>query len=233
MAIPSFSVIVTAAGSSTRFKDENINGSVKKEFMSVDGHSVLYSAASKFMTIPGMVALAITFDSDVEVQTKYALEDLVLQHDIPILMVEGGKTRQNSVFNALRSLSDNGLGGQFVMIHDGARPFVSLENIYQIFAEASLAGAAAGAIPISDAVIEITDRMTVSRHVDKKRLMLIQTPQIFRFDQILEAHAKAGNDDFEYGDDASIYQKYIGDVSICPGDECNRKITWPHDLEGM
>jgi 2-C-methyl-D-erythritol 4-phosphate cytidylyltransferase len=231
MPIPPFSVVITAAGLSARFKDDDANGSVKKEFMSIDGHSVLYRAAVPFFSIPGLAAVAVTYDPQVEAQTKYALEDLVLQHSIPVLMVEGGETRQKSVFNALQALSSNGLSGDFVMIHDGARPYVQLGSIYQVFGQASVSGAAAGAIKVSDAVVEATDDGFIKRHVDRSGLYLIQTPQIFRFQDILKAHQMASDDGVQYPDDTSVYQKYIGKVALCQGDERNRKITWPHDLE--
>lgn len=231
MSIPSFSLIVTAAGSSSRFRDEGVNGGIKKEFMSVNGHSVLYLAVSPFFSIPNLKAVAVTYSKETEAQTEYAMEDLCIQRDIPILMVPGGETRQASVFNALSALDENGISGDFVMIHDGARPFVSAENILQIFGTASIAGAAAGALRIADAVVELDDEGYVKRHVDKSHLFLIQTPQIFRFPDILAAHRKAADAGETFPDDVSIYKKYVGDVQLCHGDERNRKITWPHDLE--
>lgn len=232
MPMPSFSLVIAAAGSSSRFRSGKANGNTKKEFMALEGHSVLYSATIPFFSLPTLKAVAVTYAKELESQTKYALEDIVLQTRVPVLMVEGGGTRQASVLNALAALSENGLGGDFVMIHDGARPFVSVETICEVFGAAAVSGAAAGVIPVSEAVVTLDDEGSIASHVDRSKLFLIQTPQIFLFKRMLDAHIKAAESGLKFVDDASIYARYAGKVSVCPGDERNRKITWPRDIEG-
>lgn len=226
MSIPSFSLIITAAGSSTRFDSNN-----KKELMSLNGHSVLFNATAPFFDIPSLKAVAVTYNPAFEIQTKYALERLVLQKDVPILLVEGGDSRQQSVLNALRALKENDLLNEYVMIHDGARPFVKTQNILNTFALATFTGASAPAINIADALIEVDEDGLLVSHKSKKNLRLIQTPQIFKAEAILGAHEKAINDGKEYLDDCSIYQTYVGPVVLAQGDTTNKKITYPEDLE--
>jgi len=230
MNIPSFALVVTAAGTSNRFKAE-VNGNTKKEFMAIDGHSVLYLSIKPFFGIPNLKKIIITSLPNFMVQTEYALEDLHLQKQIPITIVPGGKTRQDSVFNALKELKDEDV--DFVMIHDGSRPYIKLDTIMQTFATATIAGASAPCIEISDSVKEIDENDLIVNHVDRKNLRLIQTPQIFKFENILKAHEKAQLEQIiNFTDDTAIYEKYTGKrVILCKGDYSNKKITWAEDLK--
>ena len=93
MSIPSFALIVTAAGSSLRFSSTYENSeSVKKEFLQLDGHSVLYRATEPFFEIPSLQAVVVTYKDDSLDETIVALEDLADINTIPMFFVKGGKS---------------------------------------------------------------------------------------------------------------------------------------------
>lgn len=234
MAPSSFCLVVAAAGSSTRFSNPKAGVRGKKEFAQLGGRAVLAGACAPFLKVPGLAAIAVSCDPALVAQTRQALGDIATQKAVPVLLVDGGATRQRSVFNALRALEASGLGRGFVAIHDGARPFVALENILSILeaARSSSAGAAVGAIPIADAVARVDGGAIVESGIDKSSLRLVQTPQIFRFDAILRAHELADEAGESFPDDASVFDRFIGQVAVVQGDERNIKITWPGDLGG-
>ena len=125
---PSFAAIITAAGKSERF-NRNQEESVKKEYLKIDGHTVLYRATEPFFEIPGLAAVCITCPEGSEDETLIALEDLADINTIPFLIIPGGKTRKESVSKALNALRSFESNIEYVAIHDGARPFITPELI--------------------------------------------------------------------------------------------------------
>lgn len=225
-------VIVTAAGSSCRF-NEHSEKSQKKEFISLEGHTVLYRAVEPFTEVDGLCAIAITYRKNTLEETEKALEDLTSQISVPVLFVEGGETRQRSVFNALKALYEkNGeLQIDYVSIHDGARPFVTKQLIGFTLAAALQYGAAAPAVSVNDTLIRTDGEGFICGRLDRTNVCRIQTPQIFRFPDILEAHvAAAENGEKKYTDDTEIYTDYGRKVAIVEGSPDNIKITFRKDL---
>lgn len=137
--------------------------------------------------------------------------------------VFGGATRQDSVFLGLQALNHLG-GGDIVLIHDAARPFVSADEIERLVREAAKTGAATLAIPVSD-----TLRHNDGHTVDRDGLWAIQTPQAFRYDLICEAHRKAVPSTV-YTDDSSMVAALGHKVSYVMGSRMNFKITTADDL---
>jgi 2-C-methyl-D-erythritol 4-phosphate cytidylyltransferase len=99
-----------------------------------------------------------------------------------------------------------------------------------VLALAEASGAAAPALPAVDTLKEIDAEGTIVAHPSRSSLVAIQTPQGFRFPEILAAHRLAAADGREYTDDTEIWGRYRGPVRTCPGDPNNRKITYPGDL---
>ena len=129
MHIPPFALVLTAAGSSLRFSSSFAEGeSVKKEFLKIDGHSVLYRAALPFYRTPGLAAVAVTYREGCEDETIIALEDLADISAIPLVFVRGGATRQESVHLALEKLAAFPVSFDYAAIHDGARPYIKLRQ---------------------------------------------------------------------------------------------------------
>jgi 2-C-methyl-D-erythritol 4-phosphate cytidylyltransferase/2-C-methyl-D-erythritol 2,4-cyclodiphosphate synthase len=139
------------------------------------------------------------------------------------LFVEGGKTRQESGRRGLEVL--NKLNPSIVLIHDGARPWVKPRTIQQVVEGVQHTGACAPVVPLVDALKRLNPDRTLESHVDRSTLVGIQTPQGFRFSEILQAHRLASKEEREYLDDTEIYHRYIGPVSTVPGEKSNIKIT--------
>ncbi len=222
--IPPFALIVTAAGSSTRFCEEE----VKKEFLKLDGHTVLYRATEPFFEIPSLAAVVITTKEGCEDEALVALEDLVDVNSIPMLITKGGKTRQESVHLALEKLNELGIPFQFVAVQDGARPYVKPDLVIQILAAASQVGGAIPALPTTDSLRRIDKNGLICECIDRRGVVSVQTPQIFDFERLLTAH-RAAKDNMGT-DDAELFVNAGFACTVVEGDKENIKITYLSDI---
>lgn len=139
--------------------------------------------------------------------------------------VPGGKERQQSVFEGLKVIK----GNPVVLIHDGARPFVNQKTIHALLQTVVSKGAAVAATPVKDTIKKGVNGM-VDETIDRSSLWAVQTPQAFRYEEIIRAHKMAEVDRFLGTDDASLVE-YIGEkVYIVEGNYENIKVTTPEDL---
>ena len=224
---PSFAAIITAAGKSERF-NRNQEESVKKEYLKIDGHTVLYRAAEPFFEIPGLAAVCITCPEGSEDETLIALEDLADINTIPFLIIPGGKTRKESVSKALNALRSFESNIEYVAIHDGARPFITPELIIKTLAAATIAGSSVPAIRINDSVKRLGEDGMIKESVEREGLVCVQTPQIFRYMEILDAHISSRNNNAT--DDIEIYLEDGKRCMPVQGSAENRKITYLSDI---
>lgn len=142
-------------------------------------------------------------------------------------LVAGGETRQDSVFNGLKVLPHD---TDFVVVHDGVRPFVTDEMIFACLEAAADWGAAVAAVPVKD-TIKITDRDEfVVDTPDRSQLWAVQTPQVFRTDLLIEAHQHAHRKRIQLTDDAALVEQLGLKVKCVMGNYSNLKITTPEDL---
>lgn len=141
----------------------------------------------------------------------------------------GGKVRQQSVHNGLAHLESR---FKFVIIHDGARPFLSPELLNRCIREGVASGAATAAVPVTDTVKRADASGLVAETLDRSHLWQVQTPQVFRTELILEAHRRAQEQAVEGGatDDASLVERLGVPVKLVLGDPLNIKITRQADL---
>lgn len=233
-------LVLTAAGSSTR-----MGGAVKKEYLplsSEPGISVLSAALYAFYATGLFSRIVITLPPLGEADARDALAadsrfpPLPWESpDLPCLtFAQGGKSRQESVFNGLETLErcavQDGVWPDLVLIHDAARPWVTADTIRSVADTAAARGAAVPGIPPVDTQKEVDPSGRILRHLDRSSLVSVQTPQGFRFREILSAHRKASADGRVYTDDTEIWGRYSGDVFVCPGDPANKKVTFREDL---
>lgn len=229
-------VIVTAAGSSTRM------GGDKKEFLPT-AHTkgtVLSAATEPFFSACPVEALVITLapgsgTEGIE-KTKKALfaspilQDIFAQDSSPkLFFTEGGATRQESVFKGLLLLQEK-YPVDVVLIHDGARPFITANVISKVYKKVLEQGAAACGVPPVDTQKEVDKEGKILRHLNRSSLISIQTPQGFLFKPLLEAHIQASTDGIIYTDDTAIWNTYVGSVFVTEGCSENKKITYPEDI---
>lgn len=220
-------IVICAAGSSTRF-----GSSVKKEYLPLETGTVLSTCVKKFINALNISALVITVPHNGTEQAKAALfNDPSINYPENIFFTEGGSTRQESVYNALLTLQSLKNPPEYVLIHDGARPFVTEKIITDTINAAILHGAAApGTTPVDTQKL-LDENNFIVEHLQRSRMSAIQTPQGFRLKELLEAHKKALQDKKEYTDDTEIWGKYCGKVMAVHGDAVNKKITYASDYD--
>ena len=230
MSFPAHGVIITAAGNSSRF-NSTLEHPCKKEFMLLDDRTVLYHAAQPFFALPGLKVVVVTHPEGLRDETESALDNLVFATTVPVILIPGGNSRQESVRRALETLQGEDIPEiKYVLIHDGARPWITEGTIISTLAMATVFGGAAPVLPIHDAVKRVDAEGLIASHVDRSGMVTIQTPQAFRFPMILEAHRIAASAEKSYVDDTEIFTDFGGIVGTSEGDEHNRKITVAQDM---
>ena len=157
----------------------------------------------------------------------------------PVRVLRGGATRQESVARALEEVPAE---TEFVLVHDAVRPFVTREQIEGVIAEAQACGAAILGIPATDTIKEVKrvgqsranhseDVALITATIRRERIVLAQTPQVFRCALLKEAFARAAADGATASDEAMLVERLGQDVHVVHGSERNIKITRPADLE--
>jgi 2-C-methyl-D-erythritol 4-phosphate cytidylyltransferase / 2-C-methyl-D-erythritol 2,4-cyclodiphosphate synthase len=233
-------------------------GGVKKEYLALPSLSetpltVLGAAVSAFASLPQIRPIVITVPPGEESEARSLLPKGLTSENERIFFVSGGKTRRASVHNALLFLASH--KPAYVLIHDGARPWIKKELIGKIIEGAIKYGAAIPALPLVETPKELgfvnensnifyhgvtqseesKEYRFIKRHLKRGNICTVQTPQGFAFPEILAAHEKAvereAKEGFEYTDDAEVWGEFTGQVAAIPGDPENRKITYPEDLE--
>ena len=171
------------------------------------------SAALLFHSGCDRLVIAVTAD------TRPAAE--ALKAPVPVTLCDGGSTRGQSVLNALRAAQ--GQPGDIAVIHDAARCFQTAEAVRAAIAGARETGSGVASLPMTDSVFDTSTQTPL----DRSKLVRTQTPQAFRFEEILSAYEQAG--DQIATDDAALYARFIGPVTFTPGDPRGRKLTTPAD----
>ncbi len=222
------SVIIPAAGLGTRMgrgapEKEGIS---RKQFMLLNGSPILIHTIRKFVITPLVTEIVVALRAD---DLAWA-NDHFARQGFPKLVrtVEGGESRQQSVENALATISDD---TDLVAVHDAVRPFIEPRTIEKVILEAAQSGAAiVGIVPV-DTVKQI-HRNKVRATLPRERLILTQTPQVFRLNLIRDAFEKARQDLFIGTDESSLIERLeVVEVSVVPGTDRNIKITKPTDME--
>jgi 2-C-methyl-D-erythritol 4-phosphate cytidylyltransferase len=143
-----------------------------------------------------------------------------------VLLVAGGVDRADSVWNGLAALP---AGTDLVLVHDGARPFVTREVIDRVIDCAPLGGAVA-AIAATDTIKEVDSAGRIVATVPRARLWHAQTPQGFPLDRLRAAYAQAREEGWSATDDSALCEKFGLTIVVVEGDRDNIKITRPADL---
>lgn len=216
-------VVICAGGLSKRM------GGVKKEYQKFDSNfSVLGAVIRAFVSVYSIKIIAIAIPPNDEDAACAALPREFLTASKPkLIFVTGGKTRQESVYNALCALVEH--TPSYVLIHDGARPWVSVSLIEKTIEAAQKHGAAIPVLPLTDTPKEYENSF-ITRHLKRANTGIAQTPQGFKFTEILQAHEQAAQIDEEFTDDAEVWGRYCGQVAVVAGEMENRKITYRGDI---
>ena len=212
-----FAAIIVAAGSGVRF-----GGDAPKQYVRLHGKAVLRHTIETFLACPNLSDIRVVIDPAHEEFYRQAVVGLNLPPP-----VFGGKERKDSVRNALASL--NHLNADHaVLIHDGARPCVTQDNIQDAVEGLKASPALTLAVPVSD-TIRKGDRGILDDTINRQGLWALQTPQGFKYELISKAHL-AAKDTPDITDDTAVVSAYGQDVAILSGSRTNIKITTPEDL---
>jgi 2-C-methyl-D-erythritol 4-phosphate cytidylyltransferase len=214
-----FAVILPAAGRSSRFKDEYY----KKPYAPLAGKAVWLHSAERFLQRADVVQmLVVVAPEDREnFNFKFGSNIAILGIDV----VPGGAERSDSVAAALARVKSD---ADFVCIHDAARPCWIDAWVDDVFRAAEKSGAAILAVPVSATLKRVGGDRKIQETVSREGLWEAQTPQVFRRDLLLEAHAR--RDGFAATDDAQLVERLGHAVTVVPGSSINVKITTKEDL---
>jgi 2-C-methyl-D-erythritol 4-phosphate cytidylyltransferase len=221
-------VILPAAGLGTRMGRAvpEKAGTSRKQFMLLEGSPILLHTIRKFASTPTVSEIVVALRPD---DIEWVRELLrVEKFGKPVRLVEGGDSRQESVEHALATLAP---GTELVAVHDAVRPFIEHNVLDKVFAEAEETGAAiVGIVPVD--TVKQVHRNKIRQTIPRERLILAQTPQVFRFDLLKSAFAKAREDGFAGTDESSLVERLDQvEVSVVPGSDRNLKITKPSDMD--
>jgi 2-C-methyl-D-erythritol 4-phosphate cytidylyltransferase/2-C-methyl-D-erythritol 2,4-cyclodiphosphate synthase len=215
---PSVVVVLVGAGAGRRLGDEQ-----PKAFRRIGGRPILAAAASAAASVVGVRRLVAVVPPGAETDARSALEDV----PVPVDIVPGGATRQDSVRAGLAVVED---AEGIVLVHDAARPFASIALFARVIeAIEGPVVAAVPVVPVTDTVVRVGDGALVGVE-SRDELALAQTPQGFRIGVLRDAHAKAEGTGTSFTDDATLVRWAGFEVRTVDGELGNRKITTSADL---
>lgn len=216
-----YTAVVLAAGSGKRMQS-----AVHKQYLLLRGKPVLYYALKAFEQ-SGVSDIVLVVGAG---ETEYCRTEIVEKYGIMKVtaIVEGGKERYHSVYEGLKQAA----GADYVLIHDGARPFVSPEIIARSMQAVEQYGACVVGMPVKDTIKVIGAEGFAESTPERSSLWQIQTPQSFSYPMILDAYEKIlEQEDASVTDDAMVLERVTGrQVKVIEGSYQNIKITTPEDL---
>ncbi|MDR2375244.1 MAG: 2-C-methyl-D-erythritol 4-phosphate cytidylyltransferase [Treponema sp.] len=204
--------------------------------------TVLGAAVSAFARLDKEIGvIVVTVPADGEVLARAALPRDLCESSgrsgrPAVLFTGGGPSRRDSVYRALSLLRscESSWTPSWVLIHDGARPWISADLIKRVMDAVVQHGAVVPLAPLLETPKEIDGGGLILKHLRRSSLGLAQTPQAFAFPRILRAHQRAAEQaaerGLEYTDDAEIWGEFCGPVATVAGERGNRKITYLEDL---
>jgi 2-C-methyl-D-erythritol 4-phosphate cytidylyltransferase len=226
-------VILPAAGLGTRMGRTSAEtaGTSRKQFMLLEGSPILLHTVRKFAASDRVREIVVALRREDLGWVGDLLHEQIRNKTVRV--VEGGNSRQESVERGLAAVAAD---TELVAVHDAVRPFIDLEIIEKAIDEAAEYGAAiVGVVPV-DTVKQVTGAQAsgakVRSTISRERLVLAQTPQVFRYDLLKQAFEAARRDNFVGTDESSLVERLEQvDVRVVMGSDRNIKITKPGDMD--
>jgi len=211
-----FTTIIPAAGQGKRMGTK-----INKLFLEINGETIIRQTVAVFQEIDSCEQIFIAAHPDeVELMEEHLKDFSKVAGIIP-----GGQERQHSINEVLKVLIDT----EVVMVHDGARPFITQEKIDQLYQDALTKDAVILAVQAKDTIKQVINGV-VEHTYDRSTMWQVQTPQAFKRDIILKAYEQAEAQNYLGTDDASLVERAGYKVHISNGDYDNIKITTHEDL---
>jgi 2-C-methyl-D-erythritol 4-phosphate cytidylyltransferase len=216
------SAIVLAAGVGRR-----IGGGLAKTYLPIAGRALVLRTLDRMFAAKTVKQVILVVAADEMDRCEALLSADSLLCNRPYLLQSGGATRQQS---AKRGLERVAVETDVVIIHDGARPFVSAGLIDRCVESAAEKGAVVVGLPARDTIKVVGDDRLIHSTPARRSLWEIQTPQAFQKDLIVAAHQRAAIDGVEVTDDAMVVERLGKPVYVLEGERTNLKITLPEDI---
>jgi 2-C-methyl-D-erythritol 4-phosphate cytidylyltransferase len=197
-----------------------MGGAVRKQYLEVGGIPVLQRAVTPFIAHARISVIVVVLPpEDVEAPPAWLA-------GLPVAIVAGGAERGDSVWNGLLATPED---APTVLVHDGARPFVTAEIIGRVL-DGCAEGGAIAAVQVTDTIKEVGPGGVILGTPDRSRLWSAQTPQGFPRAALVRAYERAREEGVAATDDAALFERYCGPVRVVAGSERNLKVTRPADL---
>jgi len=212
--------IIVAGGIGKR-----IEGNLPKQFLTLGGKPILAHTIDKFQKCELINEIILVVPED---HLGYCSQTIVEKYSFDKIrkIVCGGKERQDSVYQGLKACSNS---TSYVVIHDGVRPLISVEKISESIELCRQKKAVIVAVPAKDTIKRVVDCSVVTT-LDRTKLWLVQTPQVFEYKLILDAYEKAAQENFTGTDDSALVERLGCEVAVLEGEYSNIKITAKEDL---
>lgn len=214
--------VIVAAGKGVR-----MHSPLRKQYLSLGGLPIL---ARTLLVFDGCGLIDDIYLAIPKVDSDYCREEIIsrIEPTSNIHLVSGGARRQDSVYNSLQKIDPN---CSIVVIHDGVRPFVRIDQVVATIEGAREFGACILGIPAHDTLKQVDAHDNIVNTLHRDDIWLAQTPQTFRYDLIKKAHENAKEKGYLGTDDASLVEQLGEPVKMIRGSRGNIKITHQEDLE--
>ncbi|MCQ4924459.1 2-C-methyl-D-erythritol 4-phosphate cytidylyltransferase [Tissierella carlieri] len=215
------SVIIAAAGMSNR-----MGSKINKQFIAIGGKPILAHTIEKFEKCRYIDEIILVAKEE---EIEYCRKEIVKKYKFNKVanIIRGGKERQDSVYNGILALDEK---ADIVLTHDGARPFVKIENIEDGIKGTIDHGACVIGVPVTDTIKVVGEDKTIGNTPQRSLLWAAQTPQCFFKDILIRGYENAIDDGFCGTDDSSIVERAGYGVKMIMGSYENIKITTPEDI---
>ena len=214
------SVIIVAAGSGSR-----MNTNINKQFIKLNDKEIIAHTIEKFYNNKNINDIVIVIKEDEaeffkkEILDKYRFKNIKIAY--------GGKERQDSVYSGIKLLDKN---CKYVLIHDGARPFVDEDIINRSLDEVKAFKSIVVGVPVKDTIKVVNNNNNVVDTPNRSTLWSVQTPQTFDYNIIKKAYEDAFDNNFYGTDDAMLVERIGYTIKMIYGSYNNIKVTTPEDI---
>lgn len=214
-------VVIVAAGTGSRMKKD-----INKQFIKLDNKEIIAHTIEKFYKNENIDDIVVVIREDEE---NYFNKNIIDKYDFKnIKIAYGGNERQNSVYNGIKKLNKD---CKVVLIHDGARPFVTNDIIKKSIKEAKDHNAIVVGVKVKDTIKVVSENGNIIDTPNRSYLWAVQTPQVFKYNIITKAYEDAYNNNYYGTDDAMLVERIGYNVKMIEGSYNNIKITTQEDLE--
>ncbi|MEC0371262.1 2-C-methyl-D-erythritol 4-phosphate cytidylyltransferase [Paenibacillus chibensis] len=211
-------VVVVSAGRGTRMGTRE-----SKQYLLLQNKPIIIHTLEVFERMPLVQEIVLVTGADDIDRCSAWIAEYGLRKVVKV--IPGGRERQESVYKGLMEI-----GTEWVMVHDGVRPFVEPEHVLACCRQAQLSGAAVLAVKVKDTIKQVSESGIIEATPDRRSLWAIHTPQAFRLSELKKAHELAEADGFTGTDDSMLVERMGVPVAVVEGSYTNIKITTPEDL---